>query len=174
MNKKNLSKLGKLSIFDINFVKIICYARNIFFILLVAFLIKMFSKEFLVFEGFSSNEDRIKKLTDKWVDSIVSNNDGDEAYQLVCSDGKLIGTIDKIEKKGENIKNYFNYFAKLPNIKVKKKKYNISEFPSDKVYTNTAFITWEWDDLEEPLTTKIEFTFKDKCMYEIKVDNLPQ
>lgn len=178
--KKKILKLNHLNSFkefckmNLNVFKTIYFIRNLFFVGLFALIVKLFVDKFVVLEGFTNSEDKVKDLTDRWITSISSNNDGDEAYQLICSDGKLVGTVDSIEKNGEDIKKYFNYFAKLPNIKVKNKKYNISEISKDDIYTNTAYITWEWDDLEEPLTTKIQFTFKDKCIHQIKFDELPK
>lgn len=57
---------------------------------------------------------------------------------MFTPDGNLIGIVSQVKRKGRDIKLYFNYFAKLPNII--KKEYNISKITSN-VFVNTAFIT---------------------------------
>ena len=113
-----------------------------------------------------------ENLTNKWLDEITLNKDPNEAYKLFCSDGSFIGTVSEIKKEGEDIKAYFDYFVNLPGLKVIKKTHNIAKVTDD-VYTNTAFVTWSWDDLDEPLSTKIIFTFKDKCIYQLDTNKLP-
>ena len=153
--------------FSINILKIV------FFFILIGWIINYIYKKYFIFEGFNDDTIQFKNLTDKWLDEITLNKDPNEAYKLICSDGSFIGTVSEIKKKGEDIKEYFDYFANLPGLKVIKKKYNIVKI-TDNIYTNTAFITWSWDDLDEPLNTQIVFTFKNKCIYQINTNNLPE
>ena len=93
----------------------------------------------------STNE--ITKLTDAWIKEVTVNHNPDAISKLFCSDGNLVGTVSQVKRRGQDIKKYFDYFAKLPGIQVINKKYNISKITSN-VYLNTAFITWSWDGLE--------------------------
>ena len=65
--------------------------------------------------------------------------DADAIFKLFCQDGNLVGTVSQIKRKGNDIKSYFDYFAKLPEIIVVSKKYNITKV-SPNVFLNTAFI----------------------------------
>ena len=80
--------------------------------------------------------------------------------------------MSQVKRRGQDIKKYFDYFAKLPGIQVINKKYNISKITSN-VYLNTAFITWSWDGLEEPITARMTFIFRDKCIFQLHSSALP-
>jgi hypothetical protein len=118
------------------------------------------------------NTTTISKLTDKWCKEVVVNHDPVAIYQLFCKDGNLVGTVSQKKRKGKDIKLYFDYFAKLPNIKIISKKYNISKVTSD-VYINTAFIKWLWDGIDEPITARMTFVFKGKCIFQLHSSALP-
>jgi len=83
----------------------------------------------------------ISNLTDLWIQEVTEKNRPEAIGKLFCTDGNLIGTVSQIKRNGEDIKRYFDYFAKLPGIKVISKEYNISKVTNN-VYINTAFITW--------------------------------
>ena len=72
----------------------------------------------------------------------------------------------------ENIKAYFNFFVKLPGIKVISRTYNISKISSN-VYTNTAFITWNWDGLKEPIVARMTFIYRNNCIYQLHSSVMP-
>jgi hypothetical protein len=118
----------------------------------------------------STNE--ITKLTDAWIKEVTVNHNPDAISKLFCSDGNLVGTVSQVKRRGQDIKKYFDYFAKLPGIQVINKKYNISKITSN-VYLNTAFITWSWDGLEEPITARMTFIFRDKCIFQLHSSALP-
>jgi hypothetical protein len=133
-------------------------------ILLFCFLYKFF---------FSINEKEISKLTDDWINAVTIDNDPQKISSLFCSDGNLIATVSQVKRKGNDIKLYFNYFAKLPGIKVISKKYNISKVTYN-VFINTAFITWDWDELDEPITARMTFLFRDTCIFQLHSSILPE
>lgn len=81
--------------------------------------------------------------------------------------------MSQIERKGEDIKLYFDYFANLPNIRVMDKKYQVLEIEPD-VWVNNAFVTWMWDGLENPITARMTFVVKDNCIYELHSSELPK
>ena len=114
----------------------------------------------------------IASLTDLWIKEVIVNHNPDAIYNLFCPDGSLVGTVSQVKRKGVDIKKYFNYFAKLPGINVVSKKYNISKVTYN-VYTNTAFITWTWDGLEQPITARMTFIYRNNCIFQLHSSKLP-
>lgn len=117
-------------------------------------------------------EKKIKDLTDKWIIEVTEKRNPEAISKMFCSDGNLVGTVSQIKRQGEDIKTYFKYFTKLPGIKVIDKKYNISQV-TDNVFINTAFITWSWNNVKEPVTARMTFTFRDNCLYQLHSSVLP-
>ena len=120
----------------------------------------------------SSNRESISDLTDMWIKNVTINNDPDAVYNMFCSDGNLLGTVSQTVREGRDILNYFKFFTALPNIKVLKKDYRITSITSD-VYINTAFITWMWDGLDEPIVARMSFIFRNNCIYQLHSSALP-
>ena len=116
--------------------------------------------------------DKVSNLTDNWIEAVTVNKDPQEIYNLFCSDGNLVGTVSQNKRTGEDIKKYFNYFAKLPGLEVVDKKYNISKVTNN-VYLNTAFITWKWEGLGEPIIARMTFLFRDNCIFQLHSSALP-
>ena len=115
----------------------------------------------------------ISMLTDKWIYEVTVNHNPENIQNLFCKDGSLVGTVSKVIRTGYDIKFYFNYFAKLPGIKVINKKYNIMKITNN-VFLNTAFITWSWDGLEQPITARMTFIYRDKCIFQLHSSVLPE
>jgi hypothetical protein len=112
-------------------------------------------------------------LTDNWIRAVTVNHNPEEVASLFCDNASLIGTASQVKRKGKDIKLYFDYFAKLPNITILHKKYNISKVSRD-VYINTAFITWTWAGLKKPLTARMSFVFKHHCIFQLHSSALPE
>jgi hypothetical protein len=121
---------------------------------------------------FSNNEEHIAKLTDNWINAVTINNDSQEVASLFCSDGSLVGTVSRVIRTNKDIKLYFDFFAHLPGIQVIQRNYNISKVTSN-VYLNTAFITWKWDGLKEPIIARMTFIFRDNCIFQLHSSGLP-
>ena len=119
-----------------------------------------------------TNQD-ITMITDKWIYEVTVNHSPENIQTLFCKDGSLVGTVSKVIRTGYDIKFYFNYFAKLPGIKVINKKYNIMKITNN-VFVNTAFITWSWNGLEQPITARMTFIFRDKCIFQLHSSVLPE
>jgi len=115
----------------------------------------------------------ISMLTDKWIYEVTVNHNPENIQNLFCKDGSLVGTVSKVIRTGYDIKFYFNYFAKLPGIKVINKKYNIMKITNN-VFLNTAFITWYWDGLDQPITARMTFIYRDKCIFQLHSSVLPE
>lgn len=128
---------------------------------------------YFLFNMFSNSKTNIENLTNKWINAVTVNNDPKEVANMFCSDGSLVGTVSKEIRNYNNIKLYFDFFAKLPGIKVISREYNISKVTSN-VYLNTAFITWSWDGLYEPIVARMSFIFRDNCIFQLHSSALPE
>ena len=140
---------------------------NILIILVVIYII------YTLYNMFSNNKQNIENLTNKWINAVTVNNDPEEIANMFCSDGSLVGTVSKELRTYGNIKLYFNFFAKLPGIKVISRDYNILKVTSN-VYLNTSFISWIWDGLEEPIIARMTFIFRDNCIFQLHSSALPE
>jgi hypothetical protein len=117
--------------------------------------------------------EEIAKMTDLWIKEVTEKHNPEAISKLFCIDGNLVGTVSQIKRNGKDIKRYFDYFAKLPGIKVVSKEYNISKVV-DNVYINTAFITWSWDGLEKPIVARMSFVYRNKCIFQLHSSALPE
>ena len=118
-------------------------------------------------------EKDISQSTDEWLEAVTVHHDPEMIYSMFCPDGNLVGTVSQMKRKGRDIQKYFEYFAKLPGIKVLSKQYNISRVSSD-VFVNTAFITWKWDGINEPVVARMTFLFRDRCIFQLHSSKLPE
>ena len=125
---------------------------------------------FLIFKR--TTKDTVGALTDNWINAVTVNHDPKEIAGLFCKDGNLVGTVSQTIRRGAAIESYFDYFAKLPNIKVVKKEYQIEKVTRD-VFLNTAFITWKWDGLYEPIVARMSFLFRGDCIFQLHSSALP-
>jgi len=113
----------------------------------------------------------IGKLTDNWIKTVTVDKDPDKIFDLFASDGILLGTVSKITRSDRNIKKYFDYFAKLPELKVVNKKYDIVKI-TDNVFMNIAYITWTWKG-QEPLVANMVFIFRGDKIFYLNSSTLP-
>ena len=120
----------------------------------------------------SMDKTKIAALTDEWITQVnVAHNPRDIA-NLFCVDGTLVGTVSQVIRRGNDIRAYFDYFAKLPDIKVVAKKYDIVQV-TDNVFINTAFIKWLWKGLDKPITARMTFIYRNKCIMQLHSSALP-
>jgi hypothetical protein len=120
-----------------------------------------------------AGEKDIAALTDEWINQVTVKNSPEGVTNMFCPDGNLIGTVSQVKRKGVDIKKYFDIFAKKPGITVLDKKYNISRVARD-VFINTAFITWFWSGLNEPVVARMTFVFREKCLFQLHSSVLPE
>jgi len=111
-------------------------------------------------------------LTDQFIHSVTVSHDPQEVADLFCKDGSLVGTVSQIMREGSEIKLYFDYFAKLPDIQVIDKVYDIVQVTPD-VFINTAFITWTWTGLEKPVIARMTFVVRNNCIFQLHSSKLP-
>ena len=121
---------------------------------------------------YTLNKKGIAKLTDIWCREVAETHNINNIYKLFCSDGNLIGTVSQIKRKGDDIKKYFEYFSNKPGLKIISKNYNISKVTSN-VFINTAFIEWMWDGLTEPITARMTFIYRNRCIFQLHSSVLP-
>ena len=119
------------------------------------------------------SDKKISNLTDHWCKEVSEKNDPAAIARLFCPDGNLVGTVSQIKRTGAEIQAYFDYFAKLPGLKIIKKKYNISHVEKN-VYINTAFITWSWKGLKNPIVARMTFVFRGDCIFQLHSSALPE
>ena len=138
--------------------------------LIVAIVIVAMYSLFSYLTGMS--ESKIASLTDLWIKEVTLNHDPAAIQDLFCSDGNLVGTVPQVQRTGADIGRYFGDFAKLDGIEVVSRNYNISRVTND-VYVNTAFITWNWDALDAPITARMTFIYRGGCIFQLHSSALP-
>lgn len=111
-----------------------------------------------------------EQVTERFLEAVQSG-DPRAVAALFCPDAILLGTVSQIERRGRDIRKYFDYFAKLPNIHVVERTHEISELEPD-IYVDNALVTWAWDG-HEPLTARMSFMVKDGCIFELHSSELP-
>jgi hypothetical protein len=132
----------------------------------------------LFYNNNNNNNNKIKNATDLWIQTVTLKNNPKKVSELFCHDGSLLGTVSRIKRTGRPaIKEYFEYFARKPGIKVLNAKYNISKV-TDRVYINSAFVTWGWDGLYQPITARMTFVFRKNmsgnfCIFQLHSSALP-
>ena len=109
--------------------------------------------------AFGAHERQVRCLTDQWVEKVTVENSPGEVYKMFANDATLVGTVSARLRRGQGIKQYFEYFAKLPGISVVDRKDNV-QCVTERVYLNNAFITWKWDGLDNPITARMSFLFR--------------
>ena len=114
----------------------------------------------------------IKTLTDLWIKEVTQNKNPESIYKLFCRDGILIGTVSQSERKKRDIKKYFDYFARLPELRVLSKFYSVTRI-TDNVYVNNALITWMWKGLKDPVIARMTFIYRNRCLFELHSSKLP-
>lgn len=120
-----------------------------------------------------AGEKDIAILTDEWINQVTIKNSSEGVAKMFCPDGNLIGTVSKMERTGLDIKKYFDIFVTKPGITVLDKKYNIARLGPG-VFINTAFITWFWSGLNEPVTARMTFVFREKCLFQLHSSVWPE
>lgn len=146
--------------------------NHLLFIGLSVILLVILFKNYL----FGTKYPAIESITDKWIHLVTVEKDPQKIYNLFCDQGILLGTVSQIERKGKDIEKYFDYFAKLPELKVLHKNYSIEKITSD-TFVNNAWITWLWKGLEKPIVARMTFIFKKTdnkwCLFELHSSALP-
>ena len=114
----------------------------------------------------------ISKFTDEWIRLVTVEKSPSKIANHFCKNGILFGTVSRTLRQGRGpIKNYFDFFAKLPGLKVLNKTYNISRITPG-VFVNNAFITWKYDGAD-PIVARMTFIYRYGCLFELHSSALP-
>ena len=103
-----------------------------------------------------------------------------DVTNLFCKDGILWGTVSRIIRSGyDSINEYFEYFARIPGLRVVSRKYNITRVTDD-VFINNAEVDWTQDGATTPLEARMAFIYKrsritgDWCIFELHSSEMPE
>lgn len=113
-----------------------------------------------------------EKIVNKWINAVESQNPK-TISSLFCDDAVLTGTVSRQLRSGKSIKRYFDYFAKLPNIHVVSRKYNIQVLGNNICIVN-GLIEWMWDGLNKPIIARMTFVIQGNCIVNLHSSKLPQ
>jgi len=155
----NLNKLNKL------------IKKNYVWIIVILILIIIFYVLEKGIGGGPAAPSNIGRLTDNWIKAVTVDKDPNKIYNMFSSDGILLGTVSKITRRDKGIKKYFDYFAKLPGLKVVDKKYDISKITNN-VFINNALLTWQWEG-QEPLVANMVFIYRGDKIFYLNSNTLP-
>lgn len=172
--KKLINKFNSKIIKNKMFTNIILNTIILLIIVIICIIIKILYNKFTGSEGLDDKSDEKSDKKDDKLDEEKIKTITDNILKKI-TDGKNINDIINhfCKKDNENIREYFEYFTNIPGIKITNKTYNVMKI-SDEIYTNTAYVTWEWDNIAEPLNTKIILTFKGECIFQLFSDELPK
>ena len=119
------------------------------------------------------NQKDISDLTNLWIHRVTVEHNPPAIAAMFCPGGSLVGTVSQIKRTGVDIERYFDYFAKLPGIRVISHNYNINQVAPN-VFINTAFVTWYWDGLDQPVVARMSFVYNGKCISQLHSSVLPE
>jgi len=107
--------------------------------------------------------------TDTWQQAVTEYKSAHLVSSLFSPDAVLLGTVSRTirTQEGEGvygIKEYFDYFAKLPGSQVVKREDNVVQVSED-VLVNNAMVYWAWDGEgaptpDEPLCARMTFVYR--------------
>lgn len=107
--------------------------------------------------------------TDTWVEAVTRYKSAHLIASLFSADAILLGTISRTIRTQEGqgsygIKEYFDYFAKLPGSQVVRREDNVVHVSED-VLVNNAMVYWAWEGEgapteTEPLCARMTFVYR--------------
>ena len=132
----------------------------------------------------TSAAEQVEDATTAWVRAVTKKNNPRLVADQFCSDGILWGTVSQTIRGGNEvggyIEKYFDYFAKLPGLTVKKAEDNVAQVTGD-VFVNNANVKWNSDAFDAPVNARMTFIYRrDKshangwCIRELHSSMLPE
>lgn len=126
---------------------------------------------------------QIKKATNEWISTVEKSvnlkaNPSDVA-NLFCKDAVLRATFSQILRDTpESIKEYFDYFARIPGLKVVNRDFKVAKITND-VYVNNAKVDWIHDGINENIESRMTFIFRRSqlgkwCIFQLHASELPE
>ena len=136
--------------------------------------------------GDSSTIQQIEDATNSWAGAVTVENNPRLVAEHFCTDGILWGTRSRKIRVGNDkdgaIEQYFDYFAMLPGISVKKADYNIARITPD-VFVNNAIVRMTEDGLDDPFDARMTFIYRHSddfklnngwCLFELHSSSFPE
>ena len=127
---------------------------------------------------FSKNNSkrRVEMITNDFIYNVTKTNNSKSLNNQFCNNGYLIATLSRKTRrktKHGDMKEYFDYLAKLKGISVLSKHYHIEKI-SKNVYLNEATVKWKWDAIKKPIVARMTFIIKNKCIFLLHSSGLPK
>ena len=109
-------------------------------------------------------EKKVAETTDTWLNTVTSGSEGvvDETVALYAEDGILWGTVsEQVRDTPAEIRDYFEYFAKLPELSVSTYKGCIRMYDED-FAINSGYYTFTFskDGKTTAVPARYSFTYK--------------
>ena len=131
----------------------------------------------------NNTKKNISDATNEWIRTVENSvnykaNPSDVA-NLFCKDAVLRATFSQILRDTpESIKEYFEYFARIPGLRVVNRDFNIVKVTND-VYINNAKVDWIHDGINENLESRMTFIFRRSklgkwCIFQLHASALPE
>merc|ERR1712194_23244 len=131
----------------------------------------------------TSAAEQVKDATTAWVRAVTKKNNPRLVADQFCSDAILWGTVSQTIRRGNevggDIEKYFDYFAKLPGLTVKKAEDNVAQVTGD-VFVNNANVKWNSDAFDAPVNARMTFIYRrDRahtngwCIFELHSSGMP-
>ena len=131
----------------------------------------------------TSAAEQVEDATTAWVRAVTKKNNPRLVADQFCSDGILWGTVSQTIRGGNevggDIEKYFDYFAKLPGLTVKKAEDNVAQVTGD-VFVNNANVKWNSDAFDAPVNARMTFIYRRNkshangwCIFELHSSGMP-
>lgn len=106
-------------------------------------------------------EKEVAETTDTWLNTVTSGSEGvvDETVALYAEDGILWGTVsEQIRDTPAEIRDYFEFFAKLPELSVSSYKGCVRMY-DENVAINTGYYTFTYSEDGETIEVPARYSF---------------
>ena len=109
-------------------------------------------------------EKKVAEATDTWLNTVTSGSEGvvDETVALYAEDGILWGTVsEQVRDTPAEIRDYFEYFAKLPELSVSSYKGCVRMY-DENFAINTGYYTFTYskDGKTKEVPARYSFTYQ--------------
>ena len=157
----SLSKDSAISSYLKFFNSILNRKKLIFFVSVTALLITI--TPLSNFAQTEKAEKEVAETTDIWLDTVTSGSEGvvDEVVALYAEDGLLWGTVsEQIRDTPAEIRDYFEYFAKLPELSVSSYKGCVRMY-DENLAINSGYYTFTYnkDGQTKEVPARYSFTY---------------
>merc|ERR1712086_278650 len=118
--------------------------------------------------GANFSEEQINQMLEVFDEDQNGSICLDEFYNILNNDTTVLASNPEMMKRAQGqggvfgIKEYFDYFAKLPSSEVVRREDNIV-LVTDDVFVNNAMVYWAWEDgptRDEPLCARMTFVYR--------------